>query len=302
MAVGDDYDPTAIPRVLSRDRALALGFTPDAIKHRLGRGVWTRVLPRTYLTSDTFTWLDRLRAATTYAGPGALLSGAAALDDLGLRSVRRPSSILVLAPPGSGPHSTGWVRIRRSHRPMARAPRPGVPRVEVARGVADLSLELRRLDDVRALVADAVRRELCTVDELVRELLAGPRRSSAFFRQAVEEVGQGAWSAAEARAATLLRQAGVRPFKPNARIDLPDGSWFYVDFLWPELRAVLEIDSDLHHALAGDADGTADKHLVLETLGYSVVHRTPRLVAKQPTRFVRGILDWLAARATALGR
>jgi hypothetical protein len=48
--------------------------------------------------------------------------------------------------------------------------------------------------------------------------------------------------------------------------------------------------------MAGDADRTANKHLILETLGYSVVHRTPRLVVKEPDAFVQGIAAWLTAR------
>jgi very-short-patch-repair endonuclease len=70
-----------------------------------------------------------------------------------------------------------------------------------------------------------------------------------------------------------------------------------VDFLWRDLRAVLEIDSDAHHALAGDADRTSDRHLLLSTDDYSVVHRTPRTVYLQPDEFVSGIGRWLAARA-----
>lgn len=89
--------------------------------------------------------------------------------------------------------------------------------------------------------------------------------------------GPGRSAAAPRRSHALLQ---------NARIDLPDGGHLVVDFLWPELRANLEIGSDLHHALAGNADGTADRHLILETLGFSVVHRRPRLVTAQPQLFV----------------
>jgi very-short-patch-repair endonuclease len=293
-------DAPELPRIVSRDGALRLGFSPDAIKHRLASGAWRRVLPRTYLTRDTFTWLDRQRAATTFAGPGALLSGAAALTDLELPAVRRPDSILVLAPPGLGPHSTAWVRVRRSPRPMVRELCPGAPRVATARAVADLSVELRRRDDVRALVADAVRRSLCTVEELAVELREGPRRNSLFLREALEEVAAGAWSAPEARAGTLLRRAGVPRFEQNARIDLPGGRWFVADFLWRELRAILEIDSFAYHSLPPAAEATSDKRLVLETLGYSVVSRQPRQIVHEPQRFVDGITAWLAARAALL--
>jgi hypothetical protein len=292
-------DPTSLPRVVSRSQAHDWGFTDAAIEHRLAIGRWRRILPHTLLTSDTLTWADRLTAATVFAGEGALLSGDAALSDLGLRSVRPRNRVLVLVPPGRQPRSAGWVQVRPSARPMRRALVPGPPRVETARAVADASIGRPRQDDVRALVAEAVRRGLCTIDELADEVRHGPRRGSAFLREAVDEVGGGAWSAPEARAAKLMRAAGLPPFEANATITLPDGSYFIADFLWADLRAILEIDSDAHHALAGDADATSDRHIALETLNYSVVHRTPRLVVKRPEVFVRGVAAWLESRARA---
>ncbi|HZC69847.1 MAG TPA: hypothetical protein VE442_04050 [Jatrophihabitans sp.] len=293
-------DPTAPPRVMSRHTANRLGYSDAAIRHQVDKGHWRRVLPHTYLTSDTLTWADRLWAATTYAGEDAMLSGAAALCDLGLVSVRRPAVLLVLVPTPRDPRDCGWVRVRPSARPVYPAMRAGPPRASEARAVADLALERPRLDDVRALVAEAVRLKLCTVDELAAELRHGPRRGSAHLRQAIDEVGGGAWSAPEARAATLLRRAGIPPFEQNVRVDLSDASFVIVDFIWRALRAVLEIDSDTHHALAGDADGTSDRHLRLETDGYSVIHRTPRLVVKQPALFVNGVQRWLENRARLL--
>jgi very-short-patch-repair endonuclease len=293
-------DPTALPRVLSRRQAEQLGFTDDATRHLLATGRWQRLLPRTYLTSDTVTWEDRRTAAVVFAGEGALLSGAAALCDLGLRSVHKPSHVLVLVPPGRCPRSVAWVRVRPSARPVRRALLPGPPRASEARAVADLALERRRLDDVRALVAEAVRLRLCTIEELAAELRHSPQRGSAHLRQAIDEVGGGAWSAPEARAATLMRRARLPRFEQNAPIELSNGQRLVVDFLWRELRAVLEIDSDAHHSLAGDADWTSDRHLLLATDGFSVIHRTPRYVIKRPATFVDGVGRWLAARTREL--
>lgn len=183
-----------------------------------------------------------------------------------------------------------------------RALLPGPRRAPLERAVADLALELTRLDDLRALVTEVVRRQICTVEELAAEYRAGPRNRSAFLRQAIDEVGGGAWSAPEARAATLLRRAHLPPFEQNVRIDLPGGRYLIVDFLWRELVAVLEIDSDTHHALAGDAEASADRHLLLETMGYSVIHRTPRYVLNQPRAFVASTDAWLAGRAAMLAR
>jgi very-short-patch-repair endonuclease len=292
--------PDETPRVLTRADAARLGYSANAIEHRLRTGQWRRVLPRTFLTSDTFTWRDRCRAALAFAGPDALLSGAAALADTGLTAARRPETILVLVPPDRWVRSTDWVRIHRTSRFPERALRPGPACAPVARAVADLARERRRLDDVRALVAEVVRREHCTIDELIAELASGRRNDSGHLRKAIEEVAGGAWSAPEARAARLLRAARVPPFKQNVRIDLPDGKWFYVDFLWKALRAVLEIDSDQHHALPADADATDEKDIILETMGFSVVHRRPYVITHEPAKFTSGIAGWLAGRAAEL--
>jgi len=294
-------DPTALPRIVTRDHARKLGYSANSIQHRLDSGQWRRVLPRTFLTLDTLTWIDRQRAALAFAGRDAVLSGAAALTDLGLRSVTRPDSLLVLVPSTARVRSTGWVRIRPTKRLPSRALRPGPACAPVARATADLALERRRLDDVRALVTEVVRRELCTVDDLIAELDVGPSNGSARLRDAIEEAGEGAWSAPEAHAARLLHAAHVPRFKQNERINLPNGDWVYVDFLWRELRAVLEIDSQEHHGMPGDADQTSDRHLVLETLGFSVIHRKPRFVYRQPEKFTAGVSSGLAGRAAALG-
>lgn len=289
-----------LPRILTRPDAVALGFTRAAIEHRLRTRRWRAVLPQVYLTRDTMVWTDRLAAGVAYAGTDAVLTGSAALADLGLRCVTRPQQLLVLAPRGATATSRSFVRVRRTHRLPAAVRIPGPPRAHPARAVADVALELRRLDDVRTLVAQAVRARLCSLDDLATELTEGPRRGSAHLRQAIAEVGDGAWSAPEARAAALLRRGGVPAFEQNARIDLPGGSYRIVDFLWRDLRAVLEIDSAEHHLDPADWRSTMDRHLTLETLGYSVIHRPPAAVYTAPGRFVRDVDAWLTARRSAL--
>lgn len=295
------YDPTELPRIITRAGARAAGYTDGMIQHELERRRWHRILPRTFHTGDTLTLLDRQRAALAFAGKGAVLSGAAALCDLGLRSVVPPDSMLALVPISTRRRSTEFVRIR----PTTRLPdpdlRPGPACAPVARATADLALERCRLDDVRALVAEVVRKGLCSIDELIVELSAGPRNGSANLRSAIEEVGGGAWSAPEARAARLMRAAGITGFKPNAAIRLPEGRELIVDFLWRRLRAVLEIDSAEYHEAPADDDYTSDRHLLLETAGFSVIHRKPRMIATRPKHFTDGIAAWLAARAVELG-
>jgi very-short-patch-repair endonuclease len=287
--------------VLTRAGAIELGFTARAIEHRLATRRWNRVLPAVYLTGNTLTWDDKLAAALAFAGPDGLLTSGAALADLGLRSVSRPATILVLVPRANHVRPSGFVRLRRTHRMPTAAALPGPRRARLARAVADLALERRHLDDVRALVTQAVRMRLCSTAELWTEYAEGPHKFSANLRQALEDVDAGAWSAPEGRAARLLSSAGLAPFEQNARIDFPDGTWLYVDFLWRALRAVLEIDSDEHHGDPQQRDHTDQRHLKLQSLGLSVAHRRPAVLFREPRRFQREMATWLAARAREVG-
>lgn len=294
-------DPDTMPRVVTRAQALARGYSRRAIAHRVERGSWRRVLPRVYLIGDVLTERDRWDAALAYAGDGAALSGAAALRASGVSGVAQPARVLVLVPPHNRSGSTGWVQVRRTHRSFVAQLELGPRRVEVARATADLALTLRRIDDVRALVARVVQRKHCTLPELAVELARGPRNGSALLRRALAEVGLGAASAPEAKAAKIMLRAGINGFTANATLHLPDGSFRVVDFYWKRLRACLEIDSVEWHSQPEDWSGTWDRHLDLSKFGYSVIHRPPSALADE-AKFAQDVREWLAGREAELRR
>lgn len=256
-------------------------------------------MPRTYFTGGDLSDLDRVVAALAFAGDGALLSGAAALRQSDVRGVAIPSRVLVLVPPSNRARSTAWVQVRRTFRPLEREQWFGLPRVTNARATADLALTMRRLDDVRTLVGRVVQDRHCTIDELARELEAGPRNGSAHLRRALTDVGYGAASAPEAKAAVILHRYGITGFVQNASIRLPDGSVRILDFYWPELRACLEIDSVEWHTGPAGWSGTWDRHLELAKLGLSVIHRPPSAL-RDAARFATDVDEWLAARRQEL--
>ncbi|MEO9138368.1 MAG: hypothetical protein ABI345_04815 [Jatrophihabitans sp.] len=295
------HDPDALPRVLSLADARERGLSAATVNGRVARGTWRRVLPSTYFTGATFTDHDRLVAAVTYAGRDSALSGAAGLFAAGVRRVSMPERVLVIGPMSTYVTSSSWVQVRRSARPVTVPPWFRPRRVEPARAAADVALTMRRLDDVRALVARVVQDRHCTVAELGTELDCGPRRGSAHLRQALEEVGWGVASAPEARAMRILRRAGILGFEPNFELVLPDGSRRVVDFYWPALRACLEIDSVEWHFEQVDWSRTWDRHLDLSKFGYAVIHRPPSAL-KDEARFVRDVRDWLAGRESDLRR
>ncbi|MGI8677872.1 MAG: hypothetical protein ACR2LX_04130 [Jatrophihabitans sp.] len=295
------FDPDALPRVISRADARRRGMSDAAIDNRVARGAWRRQLPRTYRVGPTVMPQDRLLAAVLYAGSESALSGAAALAAWGVPKATVPERVLVLVPMARFTKSVDWVRVRRTDRAFDSNSWYTPRRADVARATADLALETRRLDDVRSLVARVVQSGRCAIAELGAELDSGPRRGSKHLRQALEEVGWGAASAPEAKAATILRRAGLTGFVQNAELVLPDRSRRVVDFYWPELRACLEIDSVEWHFDRRDWAGTWDRHLALTKFGYSVIHRPPSALDSE-ARFVRDVREWLVGRKADLRR
>jgi hypothetical protein len=216
--------------------------------------------------------------------------------------------VLVLAETGRH-RLTGQVRIRPTGRPYVAAPylaRDGeysrVPVVNVARAVADTALEYRRLDPVRALTTSAIQRGLCSADDLISELDAGPRNDSAMLRKALADVLDGAHSIAEAEAAEFLRLAGVPCFELNvAVVDSRGQLLAVVDVLWRDLRAVAEIDSREYHFSERDWKRTGRRHNVLTSAGLALQHYPPSEIRADPSAWALSVAAWLRARACELG-
>lgn len=258
------------------------------------------LFPGVYLTRPEPRPEDWLHAALLHSGPRSVLSGALALRCHGVRLPRAgvPESILVLIPYGEGVRSVSPAQLRR----VPHLPDPvlveGLRLAPAQRAVADLALELHRLDDVRALVADAVQRGFCTPEELVAQMVTAARKNSKAFRTAVKEIADGARSAPEARAASTLRKNGITGFRQNAEV-IVGGRRFVADFLWDELKAILEIDGAEYHF---DRDGwrrTLDRDARLQGGGYALLHVPPSLVASE-VMFVHQVSAWLAARAAMI--
>jgi very-short-patch-repair endonuclease len=295
-------DRTELPRVITRAEALNRGMARSRIDSYVRTGRWVSMLPGVYLTASPPSWSDRIAAAALHGGPAAMITGAAALHTMEFRSVRRPPEILVLVPYSAGARSIGDVRIRRTTILPTPQERLGPPMAPPARAVIDHVLGQRRIDDVRAVIAEAVQREHCSVRDIRRALEIGQRRDRSITVKALAEIDSGARSAPEARAASTLREGGVTGFEQDAEIVLPGRRRFIADFLWRKLRAVLEIDSTEYHFRARDYTATMRRDLALHAAGYSVIHVPPSLITSRPEQFVEQTRRWLgqlAARTTA---
>ncbi|WP_175408539.1 hypothetical protein [Streptomyces sp. TRM64462] len=132
------------PLVVAQDglatvhQLLDIGCASSVVATRCGpSGPWQRVLPRVILLRpDAPTHHQRLRAALLYAGPDALLTGAAALT-LYDRRETLPPKVDVLVPGRVHPRSHAYVRVHRTHRPTPRIPVRGLPCVPLERALED---------------------------------------------------------------------------------------------------------------------------------------------------------------------
>jgi very-short-patch-repair endonuclease len=286
-----------LPRVLTRAQVIDAGGSDDAIRWALGRRRWCRMAPGLYLTRPPATFHDRLLAATLHAGDTALVSGAACLRASGFRSVKEPVRILVLVRRDVGVRSTPTIQVRRTRRLPEPAPGP-VAMAPIARAVADHALRLDYLGDVRAVVAESIQQGHCELADLQLELDRGGRNGSAHFRKALDEVACGARSGPEAEAGTVLREAGLLGFRQNAELTV-EGRRFVADFLWEDLMAILEIDSEEFHFRREDWLATMRRHATLEAAGYSVIHIPPSAL-RDRAGFLDTVAKWLAGRRRSL--
>lgn len=149
-------------RVLTREQAIAAGVSRHALAHRTRpAGPWQRVLPAIFAAqTGPLTVEQRHIAALLYAGPASMLGGPSAAVTHGLRALRPNARVHLLVPHRRQPLSSGYVLARRTRR----LPQPAfVGRLRTApleRAVLVACRPMCRLDEVRALVAEAVQRGL----------------------------------------------------------------------------------------------------------------------------------------------
>jgi len=306
MPRSSDFDRAAIKailarqyQVITRSQALSCGLSESALVHRLrAGGPWQRLLPGVFLAvSGTPTSDQRDLAGLLYAGPGSLLTGAAALR---LWGVRAPATSLidVLVPTSKQRKSAGFVRIhlttRMPEQILAAGPRRFAP---LPRAVGDTARGLGRLSDVRALVAAVVQQAKCTPAELAAELKQGPVQGSALMRIAIGDVYAGTRSSPEADLHDLLRRAKLPMPEFNPELYVGEEFLASPDAWWRRAGVAAEVDSHEYHLSPEDHERTLARDARMKAAGINVLHFTPRQIRAQPAQVIAAIKSALAAPA-----
>ena len=279
--------------VIGRDQALGCGLTKKALAYRIqAGGPWQRLLPGVYLAgTGTASAQQRDVAALLHAGPRSMLTSFAAVRRHSFR-IPAPSVTTVLVPAGLRRQSTGFVQVQRTTRMPAEFCVDGEVRfVLAARAVGDAARSLESGREVRALVAQAIQQQRCSIAMLKDELEQGPAKGSGPLRAALAEVEDGIRSAPEGDLRLLLKRARIPVPVFNARLYVGRELVAVVDGWWEEAGVGVEVDSREYHYSAEDWQRTMARHDRLVAHGVLLLHFTPGQI--------RGAPDEVAARIRA---
>jgi hypothetical protein len=273
-------------QVITRTQALGCGIPQSTVSVWCKPGgKWQKMLPGVYLAvTGTPTQEQRQLAALLYAGPESVLTGPAAIR---MRRLRAPATDMVdvLIPASVKRQSLGYVRIHRTRR-MPAPHRVGPIRfAPAARSVADASHWYTNLGDVRALVAEAVQKQVCSIAQIGIELSEGPNRDSAHLRKALAAVRSGIRSEAEADFRDRILRSDLMAPQYNVFLRARDGTDIgEADAWWADAGVSAEIDSQEYHFYREGWLRTDAKHGRMLKYGIRPHHFAPsRVKSDWPT-------------------
>jgi very-short-patch-repair endonuclease len=257
--------------IVSHQQLRGLGFSTGRIAdwHRSGR--LQRVHPQVYAVGHSaLSFEGRARALLLAGGPGAYISGHAALYLRGITS--KPPRIIELVVTRHTRPLRG-ARIIHSTRPRddERASLSGILVATPARALLDIAARTTELR-LTKLIYECAYYDLGVVVD-IDQLLARYRRRQGRARldRATgrhRDDSAGARSGFEERIVGRLEAAGVPAFRFNEPAAVRRGT-LEVDLHWPELRYVVEIDGEPHKRVEA-RQRDADRRRRLRAAGWTV--------------------------------
>ncbi|MGK2949594.1 MAG: type IV toxin-antitoxin system AbiEi family antitoxin domain-containing protein [Acidimicrobiales bacterium] len=291
--------------VLTRSEALGCGVSPEQLRRAVERGELDRLHPGVYrIAGAPITWHQRLLIGVLASGPGALAShrSAAVLWDLDSSWKGRPEIV------AQRHRRSRFDDVRRHEsKDLDRAgatTREGIPCTGLERTLLDLGAVVP-LERVQPFVDDAIRRGLCSWDDLLHTLAThsrqgrrgcGPMRSilescygttvpDSRFNRLVERL------LADSKAGAPVVEYEVRT---------ADGRFVArVDLAYPALKIAIELDSRRHHLGVDAFESDRQRQNRLELEGWLVLRFTWRTYMDTPWRIVAEVAAAIAARRGA---
>jgi hypothetical protein len=284
-----------------------VGLAPRSVRHRAALGRLHRVYPTVYSTTPPellprkAQWL----AAVLACGPGALLSHRTAAALLGVRDTRR-ARIDVTSPGGRGRRLSNI----DAHRATTLTPadlteREGIPCTSLARTIVDLAplvsrraveraidqSEALQIFDLRAVEDVLARNATLPGAAIVQSLLEEYQRTQAHFDTVTENDFEEAFFA-------LCDAAGFPRPEVQQYFTLPGGDVVRADFVWRDLKIIVETDGGQFHRTRRAREADARRDLLFAQAGWQTLRLTKRMVLTAPAETTRALAGVLArARA-----
>ena len=268
---------TAQGGVVAFVQLLECGLSPSAIARRVRRGWLHRIHHGVYAVGhrrlDAF---GRRMAAVLACGEGAATGHRTALAAWALRATTSPTIDVVVHGRG-GRRGHAGVRV---HRPVSLrddeiTTLDGLPITTPERTIFD-SCAILRADGVLRAVEQG--EKLRIVDFAVLECYAArPARGVGKLRAALGTAPDRTRSQNERDLLGICTRAGL----PAPLVNEPVGP-YVVDFLWPQQRLVVEVDSRLHHHTRRAFEGDRRRDAQLSVAGFRVVRITDARLEQEP--------------------
>jgi predicted transcriptional regulator of viral defense system len=276
--------------VVGRRQLLDAGIGRGAIAPRLASGRLFRLHAGVYAVGHrAITARGRWLAAVLACGDGAVLSHRTAAALWGIRPSSSPR-IEVTVPTEGGRARPGIV-IHRSRAPLEATVHERIPVTTPARTLLDLAGTLDAAGLARAVEqAEVLRLFDLRAIEAALEMHRG-RRGAARLRCALDDARfELTRSELERRFLRLCERHALPPPLVNALV-----GGLEVDFHWPALRLIVEMDSLRFHGTrtAFERDRARDAHLL--AAGWRVLRFTHRRLAHEPG-WIAGTIERVVAR------
>jgi very-short-patch-repair endonuclease len=273
--------------LFTRTDATRCGFSEYQVRRRLASGEWQRVYGKVLAFQGRQLTPRIMAAAAQLAVPGSVVAGPSAALWYGL-PVDGTVRWLWTGPRGRG--SVPDVRVLRD--PLSKADicrADGIPITSPDRTVFDC-LRLLPEDAAMRVMDRAIQQGWTTFGELVRRLRehAG-RRGTPRLVRLVRAAGGGSHSAAERKAATLLRSTGITGWAPNAEIRDSAGLIGYGDLVFIAARLVVELDGWAFHSDLARFQHDRTRQNRLVAAGWTVLRFTWADLHDRPDRVIATI-------------
>lgn len=288
--------------IVSLAQITALGMSKGSVAHRVRQGRLLRVHRGVYAVGlAPPTPSGRQLAAVLACGDGAVLSHTSAAAAWGLRAPQG-GVVHLTVPPGNGSASRRGIRVHRGRRlEDADAVTTGLlPVTSIARTLVDLG-DVARPEQVRRAFVRAEQLRAVDMTQVDAALASAGRRRGAAVLRSLLAVYDPRWqrtrSDLELAMLDLIRDFGL----PEPRVNEWLLGRFLVDFLWRDVRVVVETDGRKVHGTATALRDDARRDRALRAAGFKVLRVANRDVRDQPARVAKRVARALSSpRARAL--